>query len=58
MVTEPDFDDVAGPQIPVDSMDEQRLLEGPLAALDVVADLEPLDGRRALLGRPARARAV
>ncbi len=31
---------VTGPKVPVDDMDQQRLLEGALAAFDVVTNLE------------------
>ena len=48
-VPQTDFDDVAGPQVPVDDMDQQRLLERAFAAFDVVTNFELLRrGRRVL----------
>src|SRR5271168_4138845 len=35
-VPQPDLDDIARPEIPIDSMNEQRLLKWPLATLHVV----------------------
>ena len=57
-VAEPDRDLVAGPQEAVLEVDQKRLLEGPLAALDVVLRRQPAHAREALRRHPAEVAAV
>jgi len=55
-VPQSDFDHVAGPEVAVDRVDEQRFLERPLPALDVVPDGQLLHGGRAGFGRASHER--
>src|ERR1700677_111578 len=52
-VSEPDLNDVTGAQVSIDGVDEKRLLERPLAALDVVAGIQTLHAGRAGFRSPA-----